>query len=146
MADLVRVLVRTNSLLEGWKATAMTRVFLLILSDPHEKLPESKRRARNFLLPPRVRTIWIPNQFTLSVYRPESLFYIESILPPAAGSGGLLLVETMLEERTIKSTHPQHFETSGEGFTHGSHGDYSRLAPIRVLAGWRPSSKARFLR
>lgn len=71
MADLVKVLVRTNSLLEGWKVTPMTRVFLLILSDPHEKLPESKRSARNFLLPPRVRTIWIPNQFALSVYRPE---------------------------------------------------------------------------
>ena len=68
--------VRTSSLLEGWKATAMTRTFREMLSDPHEKLPESRRRARNLRLPPRVRTRWM------------------------------------------------------------------RLLPIRVLAGWRPFSKA----
>src|ERR1700722_12888444 len=54
----------------------MTRVLRLTPSLPHEKLPASRRRARNFRLPPRVRTRWM------------------------------------------------------------------RLGPMRVLAGWRPFSKA----
>lgn len=68
--------MRTSSLFDGWKLTPMTRVFLATPSEPHEKLPESRRRARNLRLPPRVRTRWM------------------------------------------------------------------RLAPMRVLAGWRPFSKA----
>jgi hypothetical protein len=54
----------------------MTRVLRLTPSVPHEKLPASRRRARNLRLPPRVRTRWM------------------------------------------------------------------RLGPMRVLAGWRPFSKA----
>lgn len=72
------MLVRTSSLLDGWYATAMTRVLRVVPSEAHAKLPESRRRARYLWLPPRVRTVWM------------------------------------------------------------------RLAPIRVCAGWRPSSKARF--
>ena len=54
----------------------MTRVLRLTPSLPQEKLPASRRRARNLRLPPRVRTRWM------------------------------------------------------------------RLGPMRVLAGWRPFSKA----
>lgn len=37
----------------------MILVFLATPSDPHEKLPVSKRSALYFLLPPRVLTVWI---------------------------------------------------------------------------------------
>jgi len=37
----------------------MTRTLRAIPSDAHEKLPDSRRRARNLRLPPRVRTRWI---------------------------------------------------------------------------------------
>lgn len=56
----------------------MTRTLRDMPSEPQEKLPDSRRRARYLVLPPRVRTRWI------------------------------------------------------------------RLVPIRVLAGWRPFSKALF--
>jgi hypothetical protein len=74
---LVRVLVRTSSLLEGWsdirsarrqagkttrrnsQATTMTRVLRVQPSEAQAKLPESRRSARYLWLPPRVRTVWI---------------------------------------------------------------------------------------
>lgn len=57
MAFLTRVLVRTNSLEEALYTTSMTRVLRVQDSVPQEKFPVSKRRARNFLLPPMVRTV-----------------------------------------------------------------------------------------
>jgi hypothetical protein len=53
------VLVRTSSLLEGWKATPTMRTLREIPSLPQEKLPDSRRRPRNLRLPPRVRTRWM---------------------------------------------------------------------------------------
>ena len=55
----MRVFVRTSSLLEGWNDTDITRTFRAMPSEPQEKLPESRRRARYFVFPPRVRTRWI---------------------------------------------------------------------------------------
>jgi len=51
--------VRTSSLLEGWNSTPMTRALRATASEPQEKLPDSRRRPRYFVLPPRVRTRWI---------------------------------------------------------------------------------------
>ena len=74
MADLVSVLVRTNSLLLGWyevynvslslakdsrNGTPMILVFLATPSLGQLKLPLSNLNARNFLLPPLTRTSWI---------------------------------------------------------------------------------------
>src|SRR3569833_3449677 len=59
MADLVKVLVRTSSLFDGWYTTPMTRVLRVHPSDAQAKLPESRRRARYLWFPPRVRTTWI---------------------------------------------------------------------------------------
>ena len=54
----------------------MTRVFLAMPSDPQEKLPISRRSARYFLLPPRVRTVWIrlAPSFVIAAGRPNSNF------------------------------------------------------------------------
>lgn len=59
MAALVKVLVLTNSLLEGWYTTPAILVFLETPSEPHEKLPVSSLKALNFWLPPLVLTEWI---------------------------------------------------------------------------------------
>merc|ERR1719382_2104129 len=56
MLFLVRVFVRTNSLLVALYTTSKTRTFLAQFSEPHAKLPLSRRRARYFMLPPRQRT------------------------------------------------------------------------------------------
>ncbi len=51
--------MRTSSLLEGWNSTPMTRTLRATASEPQEKLPDSRRRPRYLVLPPRVRTRWI---------------------------------------------------------------------------------------
>eukprot|EP01113_Clastostelium_recurvatum_P037380 TRINITY_DN5455_c0_g1_i1.p1 TRINITY_DN5455_c0_g1~~TRINITY_DN5455_c0_g1_i1.p1 ORF type:complete len:285 (-),score=59.21 TRINITY_DN5455_c0_g1_i1:53-907(-) len=56
MQFLTRVLVRTNSLLEALYTTFKMRDLRVMASDPQEKLPESRRRARGFRLLPRTRT------------------------------------------------------------------------------------------
>merc|ERR1719323_2338171 len=57
MAFLTRVFVRTSSLLEALYTTSRRRTFRVQFSDPHAKLPLSRRRARYFLFPPRQRTV-----------------------------------------------------------------------------------------
>merc|ERR1719223_1975483 len=57
IAFLTRVLVRTNSLLEALLTTSRRRTFRVQFSEPHAKLPLSRRRARYFLFPPRQRTV-----------------------------------------------------------------------------------------
>lgn len=56
--------------------TPMIRVFLVTDSLPHAKLPESRRRARYFRLPPRTRTVWIRlgPSLVLAGWRPSSNF------------------------------------------------------------------------
>ena len=49
----------TSSLFAALYTTSMIRVFLVIASEPHAKLPCSRRKARYFLLPPRTRRVWI---------------------------------------------------------------------------------------
>lgn len=49
------VFVRTSSLLEALYTTSRMRVLRVTASEPQEKFPESRRSARNFLLPPRTR-------------------------------------------------------------------------------------------
>merc|ERR1719354_850212 len=56
MAFFTRVLVRSNSLLEALYLTSRIRVFLVIASLPHEKLPVSIRRPLNLRFPPLVLT------------------------------------------------------------------------------------------
>uniref|UniRef100_A0A8W7PTM7 Secreted protein n=1 Tax=Anopheles coluzzii TaxID=1518534 RepID=A0A8W7PTM7_ANOCL len=53
IAFFTSVLVRISSLFDALYTTSMMRALRAIPSDPQAKLPESRRRARNFLLPPR---------------------------------------------------------------------------------------------
>merc|ERR1719222_982381 len=57
MAFFTSVFVRTSSLLEALYTTSNRRTFRVQFSEPHAKLPVSRRRARYFLLPPRQRTV-----------------------------------------------------------------------------------------
>lgn len=76
MQFFTRVFVRTSSLLLALYMTSMIRVLRVQASEPHEKFPVSRRSARNFLLPPRVRTIWtlFDPIFVLAAGLPNSNF------------------------------------------------------------------------
>ena len=54
----------------------MILVFRVTDSEPHAKLPESRRSARNFWFPPRVRTVWMrfAPSFVFAGWRPSSNF------------------------------------------------------------------------
>jgi hypothetical protein len=58
------------------RTTLMIRVFLVTFSEPHAKLPVSRRSARYLCPPPRTRTVWI--RFAPSLvpagWRPSSNF------------------------------------------------------------------------
>uniref|UniRef100_A0A182KID7 Uncharacterized protein n=1 Tax=Anopheles christyi TaxID=43041 RepID=A0A182KID7_9DIPT len=89
IAFFTSVLVRTSSLFDALYTTSMIRDLRAIPSDPQAKLPESRRRARNFLLPPRVRTKWtrVPPILVLAAGRPNSYFLflrMAAFLPPVA--------------------------------------------------------------
>merc|ERR1719473_1432849 len=51
-----RVFVRTSSLFDALYTVSLMRHFRVQFSEPQEKLPESSRSARTFVLPPRQRT------------------------------------------------------------------------------------------
>ena len=76
--------MRTSSLFEALYTTSRTRVFRVTDSEPQEKLPWSRRRARNLVLPPRARTVRtqvFDDSLVLAAGRPSS--YLQR-----AGGGG----------------------------------------------------------
>ena len=48
----------TGKVPAGRRTTPMIRVLRVVDSEPQAKLPESRRSARYFRLPPRTRTVW----------------------------------------------------------------------------------------
>lgn len=65
----------TSSLLDELYTTSSTRVLRVTASEPQEKLPLSRRSARNLKLPPRTRTRrtdTLVDSFVLAACRPIS--------------------------------------------------------------------------
>jgi len=76
-------MTRTSSLLDALYVTSSTRALRVIASEPHEKLPESRRSARNFMLPPRQRTGrtsgWLPlHSLVFAAGRPSSYLRVDA--------------------------------------------------------------------
>lgn len=58
--------------------TSRIRVLWVVLSEPQEKFPVSRRSARNFLAPPRqrtVRTATLEESLVLAGWRPSSYLF-----------------------------------------------------------------------
>jgi hypothetical protein len=76
-------MTRTISLLDALYVTSSTRALRVIASEPQEKLPESRRSARNFMLPPRQRTGrtsgWLPlHSLVFAAGRPSSYLRVHA--------------------------------------------------------------------
>uniref|UniRef100_A0A2M4C9Q2 Putative secreted protein n=1 Tax=Anopheles marajoara TaxID=58244 RepID=A0A2M4C9Q2_9DIPT len=89
MAFFTSVLVRISSLLDALYTTSMIRHLRAIPSEAQAKFPASRRRARNFLFPPRVRTrcTRVAPILVLAAGRPNSYFLflrMAAFLPPVA--------------------------------------------------------------
>lgn len=94
-------MTRTSSLLDALYVTSSTRALRVTASEPHEKLPESRRSARNFMLPPRQRTGrtrgWLPlHSLVFAAGRPSSYLRVHARItrpPIRAGHGREVCVQ-----------------------------------------------------